>query len=93
MPKSPVSNAWGARGAGAPYDKISAKRKTSSTSPPLRGNAVGYRGETHAGARARSAHAIGAERAARGRDRGSSRYQVVLAKDPSYFPKTRPLYA
>ena len=31
-----------------------------------------YRGGTHVGARARSAHAIGAERAARGRDRAAA---------------------
>ena len=46
----------------------SAKRTASSTSPPPRGNARVIGGGAHAGTRARSALAIGAERAARGRD-------------------------
>ena len=38
-----------------------------------------YRGGTHAGAQARSAHAIGAERAARGRDRAAARARARSA--------------
>jgi len=56
----------------APSVLSSAMRTTSSTSPPPRGNARSYRGRTHVGAQARSAHAIGAERVARGCD-GSER--------------------
>ena len=44
----------------------SVKRTTSSTSPPPRGNARINGGGQHVGARARSAHAFGAVRVARG---------------------------
>ena len=53
----------------APSVSSSAKRTTSSTSPPPRGNARSYRGGgQHVGARARSAPAFGTERVARGSD-------------------------
>ena len=57
----------------APSVSSSAKRTTSSTSPPPRGNARSYRGgEQHVGARARSAHAFGAERVARGGEKAAA---------------------
>ena len=53
----------------APSVSSSAKRTTSSTSPPPRGNVRMHRGESkNVRARARSAHAFGAERVARGSD-------------------------
>ena len=53
----------------APSVSSSAKRTTSSTSPPPRGNVRMHRGESkNVRARASSAHALGAERVARGSD-------------------------